>query len=355
MCAVKESSMMAAKFYGPNDIRIEKVEIPPLQSDEVRIEVKAAGICGSDLHFIFGEEKAEDYGFAQKGIFGHEFSGTITKLGKNVEQLKIGDDVAVHPQIFCGHCSYCRNGRFTFCKDWLCYGFQYAGGFAEYANVKASQLLLKPNHLSFEEVALMDPLACGLHCVHRADIASIDNIAIIGCGSMGLSILAFAKALGVKDIYAMDLLAYRLEIAKQMGASEVIDLREDEPIKKINQLTDEGVQVVFEAVGGDADTISLATKIIRKGGRIVYAGWFTEPKTVDLFYNWRYEIDLVPSYVWGFWEGVDEIRIALDMLAKGHVDIKKMITHRFPLQDFSKALDKIKKKEDNIIKVIITP
>ncbi|WP_455367807.1 zinc-dependent alcohol dehydrogenase [[Eubacterium] cellulosolvens] len=347
--------MMAVKFYGPSDIRIEKAEIPPLQPDEVRMKIKAAGICGSDLHFIFGEEKAEDYGFAQKGIFGHEFSGTIIKLGKNVERFEVGDNVAVHPQIFCGHCSDCKNGRFTFCKDWLCYGFQYAGGFAEYANVKATQLLLKPDILSFEEVALLDPLACGLHCIHRADIASINNIAIIGCGSMGLSILAFAKALGVKNIYAMDLLAYRLEIAKQLGANEVIDISQEESVNQINQLADKDIQVVFEAVGGDADTINLATKIIRKGGRIVYAGWFTKPKMIDLFHNWKYEIDLIPSYVWGFWEGVDEIRIALDMLAKGQIDIKKMITHRFPLQDFNKAIDKIKKKKDNIIKVIITP
>lgn len=348
--------MKAIRFYGPNDLRVEEVDIPPLKPDEVRINVKAAGICGSDILLISGGVSAKDAGVSEKGIIGHEFSGVITEIGSNVKGFHIGDEVAIHPQLFCGNCYYCKKGQFIFCKEWRTYGYQYPGGFAEYVNVKASNVIHKPKNLSFEEVALLDPLSCGLHGVHRANINLTESIAIIGCGTIGLSVLTCAKAVKVRRIYAIDLINDRLKIAKEMGADECINSKYGDPVEKILELTNgEGVDVIFEAVGGSAETIQLAMKIVRKGGRIVYLGWFTEPKLISLVDNWKKEVSLIPSYVWGFWNGIDEFRIALDMLARREVDIRKIITHRFPLEEIMKALELINKKEENVIKVILNP
>jgi L-iditol 2-dehydrogenase len=348
--------LKAVRLYGPNDLRVESVDITPIASSEVRVQVKAAGICGSDLHIFSGKLDAKNAGLPEKAIMGHEFSGVISQVGSDVRGLRIGDAVAVHPQIFCGKCYYCKKGQFIFCKEWTAFGYRFPGGFAEYVNVRASNIRPKPENLSFEEVALLDPLTCGLHGVHLAGIAPSDSVAIIGSGTIGLAALTCSKAVGAKRVYAIDFIEDRLNIAKEMGVDECVNPRKEDPVQKMMDLTDgDGVDVVLEAVGGSTDTIPMSMKMVRSGGKVVYLGWFTEPKLVDLRLGQQKEVRLIPSWVWGFWNGTDEFDISLDMLSNGKVDVKRMITHRYPLKDITKALEVINKKGDGVIKVILNP
>jgi len=348
--------MKAVRLYGPNDLRVEDVELAPLKADEVRVKVEAAGICGSDLHIFSGRLDAKSAGLPEKAIMGHEFSGVISHIGADVSGLHVGDSVAVHPQIFCGKCYYCRKGQFIFCREWTALGYRYPGGFAEYVNVRASNIRIKPSNLSFEEVALLDPLTCGLHGVHRANVAPSDIVALIGCGPIGLATLTCAKAVGAKRIYAIDFIDERLKLAKDMGADECINAKKEDPVARVKSFTqNEGAEMVLEAVGGSADTIPLSMTLARSGGKVVYLGWFTEPKPVDLRLAQQKEVQLIPSWVWGFWNGTDEFEISLDMLSTGKVNVKKMVTHRFPLEDITKALEVIYRKGDGVVKVILNP
>ena len=336
-------------MYGPMDITVEEIEIPTPRSGEVLLAVKAAGICGSDLHYHRSKPAEER---TRRIMGGHELSGVITGLGEDVKSRKIGERVGVEPLLGCGHCQFCSIGKYHLCPNLAHPG----GGFREYTVISEDKVFLLPDNVSFEEAAILDCFAVGVHAVQRAGLKITDSVAVIGDGAIGLSTLEVAKVTGVKSAFLVGHHQSNLEIGKNVGADDVINSSKEDEVDKIFQITKgEGVDVVFETVGSTSKTMEKAIKMAKPGGKVVVIGIFTKPVELDLWRSLRYEIDIIFSYSYSTWNYHTEYEIALDLLSKGKLDAKSLITHRFPIDNIREAFyTALDKKESKALKVMIT-
>jgi len=341
--------MKAGVVYGPRDIKVEEVDMPSPGPGEVLLEVKAAGICGSDLHFHRSNAASTPNG---RIMGGHELSGRIAALGEGITNRKVGERVGVEPLLGCGQCQFCSMGYYHLCKKLTHPG----GGFREYTALLEEKVFLLPDNVSYEEAATLDCLAVGVHAVHRAGVSITDAVAVIGDAAIGLSTLEVAKAAGAKKTVLMGHHENNLEIGKKVGADAAVNSAKSDEVEEVMQLTGgEGCEVVFETVGGMANTMESAVKIAKRGGTIVVIGMFRRPVELDFGRLMRNEIDMVFSWSYSTWKGVPEFAIALDLLARGELDAKSLITHRFPLDRISDAFQAaLNKGESGALKVLIT-
>ena len=204
-------------FRDVNVIELADLPDPTCQPDEVVLKVATCGICGTDLHVSKGEY-IEKYPI----IPGHEFSGTIVEVGRDVNHLKVGDRVTADPNVFCGYCEYCRNEQANHCSNWHGMGVNRDGAFAEYVNVPARNCYFVPENLTDSEAAFIEPLACVAYSMRRLRVWPGDKILIFGAGPMGLLLLQALKKYGSSQVVVVEKIANRLEIAKQLGCSQAI-------------------------------------------------------------------------------------------------------------------------------------
>src|SRR3989339_1918312 len=266
-----EDIMKAAVLHKIHDIRIEEREKPVVRPGTALVKIKAVGICGSDVHY-FTKGRIGKQIVTKPQTLGHEASGIVEEVGKGVKNVKVGDRVALDPGIFCGKCDFCRAGRPNLCRSIKFFGTPPVdGAFLEFI-VHPSYMLFKfPDKLSYEEGALIEPLTVGLYAVQLAGLKRGETIAILGSGTIGLSILKSALLKGVKKIYVTDYLNYRLKAAKKHKNVVVLNAKTD-IVKKIKALTNgRGVDVAFEAAGS-LDTFKQSVEIAAIGGRVVWAG-----------------------------------------------------------------------------------
>jgi len=341
--------MRAGVVYGPRDITVEEVEMPSPGPGEILLEVKAAGICGSDLHFHRSSARAPS---VRRVMGGHELSGRIAALGEGVKRRKVGERVGVEPLLGCGECQFCSMGYYHICKKLTHPG----GGFREYTVLLEEKVFPLPDNVSYEEAAILDCLAVGVHAVHRAGVTITDAVAVIGDGAIGLSTLEMAKAAGAKRTALIGHHEGNLEIARKVGADIVVNSARSDEVEEVMQLTDgQGCEAVFETVGGMADTMESAVRMAKPGGIIVVVGSFAKPVELNFRHLLRNEIDLVFSWSYSTWQGVPEFEIALDLLARGKLDAESLITHKFPLDRISDAFHAaLNKGESGALKVLIT-
>ncbi len=341
--------MKAGVVYGPRDIKVEEVEMPSPGPGEVLLEVKAAGVCGSDLHFHRSDAPISPTG---RIMGGHELSGRIAAVGEGVERIKAGDRIGVEPLLGCGECRYCSRGDYHICTKLKHPG----GGFREYTVLLEEKVFPLPDKVSYEEAAILDCLAVGVHAVHRGGVTVKDAVCVIGDAAIGLSTLEVARAAGAKRLALIGHHEGNLEIGRKVGADIAVNSAASDEVEEIMQFTDgEGCDVVFETVGGLANTMESAVKMARPGGTIVVIGMFRRPVQLDFGRLMRNEIDLVFSWSYSTWEGVPEFEIALDLLSRGELDAGSLITHRFPLDRISDAFEAaLNKGESGALKVLIT-
>ena len=339
--------MKAAVIYGPMNIKVEEIEMPAPGYGEVLIKVKAAGICGSDLHY----HRSKSENSAKRIMSGHELSGKVTAIGDGVSRFVVGDRVGVEPLLGCGKCRFCLMGEYQLCKELTHPG----GGFREYTVLREDKVFLLPDNVSYEEAAILDCLAVGVHAIHRAGTTITDSIAVMGDGAIGLSVLEVAKATEVRKAALIGHHNSNLEIARKVGADIAVNSLTDDVTEEIMRLTDgAGCDVVFETVGGSSDTMEKAFQIAKPGGKIVVIGIFTREMSMDLLKPLRYEIDIIFSYSYSTWKGIPEFEIALDMLSRGMLDAKSLITHRFPLDRINDAFQAaLNKSESGALKVLV--
>ena len=341
--------MKAGIVYGPMDITVEEIETPTPGHGEVLLEVKAAGICGSDLHY---HRSKPDGNRVRRVMGGHELSGIITGVGEGVKLRKVGERVGVEPLQGCGNCQFCHVGDYH-----LCAGLTHpGGGFKEYTVISENKVFPIPDNVSYEEAAVLDCLAVGVHAIHKAGTTITDSVAVIGDGAIGLSTLEVAKATGAKKVALIGHHHKNLEIAKKVGAGIAINSAEEDEVERIMQFTGgSGCDVVFETVGSTSGTMGKAIQMAKPGGKIVVVGIFTKPVELELWRSLRYEIDIIFSYSYSTWKGITEFEIALDLLSRGKLDAKSLITHRFPLDSISDAFQAaLNKEESGALKVLIT-
>lgn len=348
-----EKKFMKASIYKGNGIfEVEEREIPTPGPDEVLVRVKSVGICGSDMLGYMGKTQNRGPGL----IFGHEAAGIVAGFGENVKNWSIGDRVAIYPGITCGKCEFCRRGIRVMCENGKTLGSSRQGlrhgAMCEYMLMPAENHLFKlADNVSFEEGALADPMGNCFHVMSTAGVKPGDTVAIIGAGSIGLVAIQAAKLKGPKRIIAVDTIAERLALAKEMGADEVINALEEDTVNAIKKLTDgKGADVVMNAAGNDI-SYKNAVYSARKRGTIAAFG-YSNP---DGFLP-------IPSEAFLFKElrmfgtgGMNEFEIEtmLDCLAEGKIKVAPIITHRFGLNEVTEAFKLLAEHPMEAVKVII--
>lgn len=340
--------MKAALKTEKGDFEISEVERPSLPApDWVLVNIKVVGICGTDLRHW---KKAEPH-LACK-IMGHETAGEIVAIGDQVKDLKIGDRVVVETVLGDESCDWCRVQQYNLCPNLYPVRTETVSrDFAEYVIAPAKKCYKLPDNVSYEEAALLDTFSVGLHAIQLSEIKINDKVVIIGAGCIGLGQLQLAKISGA-DVVIIDKVDSALQLAKELGADVVINSDEEDPKDKVMAFTNgRGADIVFECAGGEAMPITLpqATTLARRGGKVLIVGGFDEGVTT-IGLEWQRmqmsEIKLIGSASYSFWGIYPEMQMSLELLAKGKLNARKMISHSFALDDINEAFETAKNKQE---------
>ena len=333
-------TMKAARITRPNQVETLSVEVPEPRSDEVLIEVKASGICGTDIH-IYRGDYVGDYPI----IPGHEFAGIIRAAGPEVTRFKIGDHAAAEPNIACGSCPSCLENRQNFCENWGAVGVLQPGAMAEYAAVPEKNVF-PIGELSFREGAFVEPLSCVLHGVERCGFRMADRVLVIGAGPIGNLLIQTIRSRGASQITAVDLSSARLELAARAGAYRTAD-----SLDKIRLKPDEDFDVVVDATGVPA-LMARTVNYVRPGGRILLFGVPPRESRLDIpaFPAFRKGI----SIHWSFTSVRNSFQ-AVRMLESKAVDVSALVSHVLPLEKFAEGMQMIEQGKDGVLKVHIDP
>ena len=317
--------MKAVVIEKPNSMSVSKIEDPTPQAGEAVIKVEACGICGTDIHVLRGEFAPTRY-----PIFpGHEFCGEVVAVAKDVKNVKVGDFVAVDPSLFCGHCRQCRAGRFNLCENWNATGVGSANGAsAEFVAVPASNAFQLPSDMPRHWGALVEPLSCAVHGLDQVDLKVADNYLIYGAGTMGLLLAQLAKDSGASQLDMVERNPKRHDLAKRLAADRIA-VSADELDRP------QGWDVVIDATGV-VPAIEDGLKRVARGGTFLMFGVANADATATFnpFKIYNDEIKIIGSMA-----VLHSFERALTLLAKGVIDSEAMITNRFPLDEYSKAID----------------
>jgi 2-desacetyl-2-hydroxyethyl bacteriochlorophyllide A dehydrogenase len=329
--------MKALVIEKPGTALVKTVPIPPVGDHDVRIRVKASGICGTDVHIYRGE-----YLGSYPVIPGHEFSGVVEAVGAGVTRFKAGDHVAIEPNISCDNCHACLNNRQNFCEHWNGVGVTLPGGMAEYA-VVPEKGVFGIGSLPFLSGSFVEPLSCVLHGVERARIKLADRVAILGAGPIGILLSKAIQLQGASDITQVDKNRSRLELARASGARNICSSPEE--------LELEAYDVVVEAAGS-VFLMEQSLKYVRKGGTLL---WFGVPKrdavvNLPVFTVFEKGLIILSSYT-----SVRNSIQAVRLLESGRIDVSKLVSHQLPLEDFAKGVETIEQAAEGALKVVILP
>lgn len=325
--------------------QVSRVTIPA--EDWVLARVKVSGICGTDLrHWNKHEPDLECK------IMGHEMAGEVVEVGSEVTNVKPGDRVVIETLLGDGTCDWCRVQQYNLCPNLYKVRMEtISRAFAEFVTGPSTKFHVLPDHVSFEEATVLDTFAVCLHAQQHSGLKVNDQVVVIGAGPIGIGQLQLAKLSGA-DVIVADVVDSSLKIAKELGATAIVNCKKEDAFARIMELTGgKGADIAFECVGGEhmAETLELATSVTRTGGKVVIVGGF-EKGNLPIELNWQAlqmgEIQLVFSASYAFWGIYPEMKICLDLLAKGKLNAKKMITHQFPLERINEAFETAEAKVD---------
>ncbi|KAF6133955.1 hypothetical protein GIB67_040719 [Kingdonia uniflora] len=314
---------MAAWLLGVNTLKIQPFKLPPLGPHDVRIRMKAVGICGSD------NMRCADFIVKEPMVIGHECAGIVEVVGSEVRSLVVGDRVALEPGISCWRCDLCRNGRYNLCPDMKFFATPPVHGSLANQVVHPADLCFKlPENVSLEEGAMCEPLSVGIHACRRANIGTETNVLIMGAGPIGLVTMLAARAFGSPRISVVDVDDQRLSVAKELGADETIKVSTniqdvEEEVIKIKKAMGVDVDVSFDCAGFDK-TMSTALNATRAGGRVCLVGMGHGVMSVPLTPAAAREVDVV-----GIFRYKNTWPLCLEFIRTGKIDVKPLITHRF--------------------------
>lgn len=330
--------MKAAVYYGKEDLRIEEIDVPVPQKDEVLIKVSACGVCGTDMHIFDGDEGAAP---SPSGtVLGHEFAGTVAAVGSEVSGICIGDSVCVDPNKLCGVCDFCREGIGHFCENMIGIGTTVNGGFAEYCCVPASQVYLCDQELELSRAAMCEPVACCLHGIDMCDILPGDTVAVIGGGMIGLLMLQLAALKGAAKLIMIEPIAEKRELAIKFGADITIDPFACDVREELKRNGVGRIGTVIECVGKTA-TIEQAIQIAGKRSTVMMFG-LTAPKAeiaIKPFEIFKKEIVLKASFINPYTQ-----KRALALIESGRMDVSSMVYSKISLDKLPSLLaDKSKR------------
>ena len=344
--------MKALVFVGPRDMQYQEVPTPEPKEGEVRIHVKAVSICGSDSGGYKGGSAMRTPGL----VMGHEFSGVIDKLGPGVTGLTVGQRVGTVTCLFCETCRDCQDGLGNVCMNRAIIGTTmpkygpYPGAMADFVIAPAKKIMPLADHVSFNEAALAEPLAIALRAVKHVKEDLVDKTVVVyGAGPIGLLVMQCLRARNAGRIVAIDVVDSRLNMAKDCGATGVINSTKEDVHKIINDMTDGGgVDVVMDAVGAPA-TINDGVEIVRCGGTVVWIGLAVPTFEFDYKHAVCKEINFRCSYMY-----TTEMEEGIDLITSGRMDVSKIITGVYPMSEGGKHFELIAKGESRDVKIILT-
>lgn len=356
--------MKAARFHDREDIRVEDIEQSPVSESDVRIEVEACGICGSDLHeYRHGpkftpEEPHPATGASIPVPTGHEFSGRVTEVGAEVSRIQVGDAVVVEPNIPCHDCLYCEDGQTHLCPNTTAVGWNTgAGGFAENAVVPEQQVHVLPEEVPVEDGALVEPLAVGLHAVRQSEMRAGDTVAVFGCGPIGLTVVRAAAAAGAKQIFVSEPNDTRRDVALELGADDAIDPFETDAVETIKAATPDGVDVAFE-FAGIGSTFNAALNSTRRDGTVTVGSISNDEISTDLNDVVMTERTVVGTNCYGFppQSFRTEFDAIIQSLAAGEIDTDPFVTGRIDLDNITEAgFEALGDPDTDHVKILVKP
>ena len=344
-----EGKMKVAVMLGIGKMGFEEREIPKVKDDEVLVKLEYVGICGSDLHY-YETGAIGDYVVEPPFVLGHEPGGTVVEVGKNVKHLKVGDSVALEPGKTCGHCEFCKTGRYNLCSDVVFFATPPVDGvFQEYVAHEAELCFKLPDNVSTLEGALIEPLAVGFHAAIQGDAHLGQKAVVMGAGCIGLVSMMALKARGVSDVYVVYIMEKRLEKALELGATGVINGAKEDVLERVKELTDgAGMDLVIETAGTEITTRQ-AIHMAKKGSNIVLVGYsktgeMTLPMSLVLDKELTFKTVFRYRHIYP---------MAIDAVAAGKVNLKGIVTDVFRLDEAQKAMDYSVNNKADIVKAVI--
>jgi len=339
--------MKAAIYHGERSIRIEEVDVPAPEPGYVLLEMKSCGICGSDLHSYFGH-----WG-QSKTASGHEVGGVVAECGEGVTNVKAGDRVCVECFSHCGECRFCKIGAYNLCENSRGASGGNHSGFAQYVIAHSSSLFHLPEGLSFDDGAMIEPLAVSYRAFRRSEADYQDAVLVIGSGTIGLLAVAAARVSGVRRVMACARYDHQADMAEELGADEVIRVPDQNIKEEVLKMTDGlGADAVIEttaSAGGFKDALAA----VKKRGSMVLVGGYHKPLEVHPGRIVGGEIRVTGCSCYGYSGMRKDFEWSMDLISSGRVPASKLITHRFPLDDVQKAFEVAADKKTGSIKVQI--
>jgi L-iditol 2-dehydrogenase len=341
--------LKTAVYYDVGDIRYEERPIPSINEDEVLVKMHCCGLCGTDIH------KALHKTVSSQTVLGHEVSGEITSVGKEVTDFQVGDRVFVAHHVPCFTCEYCSKGSYSLCPQFKQTNLD-PGGFSEYIRVPALHVKHTmgkiPEQMSFEEGALVEPIACCLHGFESISFKPGDSALIMGAGQIGCMQVQIAKYLMAGKIIVSDINSYRLNKSIEFGANFAINSKDEDVVQEIKKITNgKGVDIVIISAGIHS-LLPEAMECVSRGGTIlVFAPFQNELVPIPAYRFFNDEVKIIGSYS----SNPYNYQVALEMLKNQVFDVQKMVTHRFSLAQLNEAIECAHNPNEEVLKVVIKP
>lgn len=337
--------MKASRFLGNKTFAVTDLPTPHAGPGELVLRNQVCGVCGTDVHIYHGEPGSADVN--PPVVLGHEYSGEVVEVGEGVTGFAVGDHVTVDPNIYCGHCSYCQNGKKQLCPSMEAIGVTRDGGFAQYSRIPASQAFKLEPTVPWEAAAMAEPLACCLHGIDLAGIQVGDKVCVVGGGAIGLLMVQLAKLSGASQIVLSEPNEKRRQVGLQLGANAALDPTRPDSQEAFAQVLGGGANVVIECVG-NVPAVKSAFQFAGKGATVLL---FSVPKVdatfdLPLFDVYKKELTIKGSFV-----NPDTHARAVALINSGKVDFDPIITHRFPLDQLPEAI--AMQMSDASIKVVV--
>lgn len=344
-----EKKMKVAVMNGVGKMGFVEREIPQPADNEVLVKLEYVGICGSDMHY-YETGRIGDYVVEPPFVLGHEPGGVVVEVGKNVTHLKVGDRVALEPGKTCGHCEYCREGKYNLCPDVVFFATPPVDGvFQEYVAHEAALCFKLPENVDTLEGALIEPLAVGFHAANQGGTHAGQTAVVFGAGCIGLVSMMALKAEGVSRVYVVDIMQKRLDKAMELGATGVINSMNTDVQEEIGRLTEgKGVDLVIETAGMEVTTRQ-AIHVTKKGATIVLVGYsktgeMTLPLSLALDKELTFKTVFRYRHIYP---------MAIEAVASGKVNLKGIVSNIFNFDDIQAAMDKSVSDKANIVKSVV--
>ena len=337
--------MLQEVMTAPGRIEIREVERPEPKAGEVLVRMRRIGVCGSDIHVWHGKHPFTGYPVTQ----GHEVSGEIAALGEGVTGFAVGEKVTIEPQVVCGKCHPCRHGKYNLCEELKVMGFQTTGAASEFFAVDAAKVTKIPSGMSFDEGAMLEPLAVAVHAVRRFAGLEGAKVAVLGAGPIGILVAQAAKGLGAASVLITDVSDLRLAKAKECGADFAVNTKTaDFGEAMVAAFGPDKADVIYDCAGNDV-TMGQAIRCARKGSTIILVAVFAGLAKVDLAVLNDHELDLNTTMMYRH----EDYLGAIGLVESGKVRLAPLVSRHFPFRDYAEAYRYIDANRESTMKVIV--